>query len=62
MKNKARPCADLHTLYETSTASAIQIDGNQDGQNQSDADAAAADQAANETRDMGQKAGCGWAA
>jgi hypothetical protein len=40
----------------------VQIDGNPDGQNQNDADAAASDQQANQTLENAQKAGCGWAA
>jgi len=62
MKRKAGICQNYKILYDQQVQDAIQIDGNPDGQNQSDADAAASSEAANRTHDNAQKAGCGWAA
>jgi hypothetical protein len=62
MRDKRLTCQNLQTLYESSIESAVQIDGNPDGQNQSDEGAAAADKAANDTRNQAAKLGCGWAA
>jgi len=62
MKRKATICANYKTLYESQVEGAVQVDGNADGQNQSDDAAAASDQQANHTRENAQKAGCGWAA
>jgi hypothetical protein len=62
IRDQFKTCQNYYTLYESRVSEAVQIDGNPDGQNQGDADAAAADQAANETRDAAKAAGCGWAA
>jgi hypothetical protein len=62
MKRKAEICRNYKTIYESQVEAAVQIDGNPDGQNQSDAGAAESDQQANQTRENAQKAGCGWAA
>jgi hypothetical protein len=62
MRNKQKICDGYQAIYEQAVSDAVQIDGNPDGQNQGDADAAASDQAANETRDAAKAAGCGWAA
>jgi hypothetical protein len=62
MQQKKKICDNYKTLYDGAIEGAVQIDGNPDGQNQSDADAAASDQAANQTRENARKAGCGWAA
>jgi len=62
MKRHREICENYKIAYDSQVAGAIQIDGNPDGENQSDEDAAASDQQANQTRANAQKAGCGWAA
>ena len=62
MKKKREICENYKIAYDSQVAGAIQIDGNPDGENQSDEDAAASDQQANQTRANAQQAGCGWAA
>jgi hypothetical protein len=59
---KIQKCSGLQDSYGDLIGMAVQIDGNPDGQNPSDADAAVASQAADNTRAEAKKAGCGWAA
>lgn len=54
-------CKYLQTQYQANIEGAVQIEGNPDGRNPSDKDAAASDQAANETREDAKQAGCSWA-
>jgi hypothetical protein len=59
---KQKACQALRENYELHVGAAVQVDGNPDGQNASDDNAAAHDAAANDTRGMAQRMGCGWAA
>jgi hypothetical protein len=61
-KKKKKICENFQAQYEANVAGAVQIDGNPDGANASDSEAAASDQMANQALSDAKKAGCGWAA
>lgn len=61
MKRKADLCQDLRGMYDSFVEGAVQIDGDTDGKNRSDDNAAYQDEQASHVLADAQNAGCGWA-